>query len=611
MNRTLVCMGAAMLLSTAAFAQSYPDVPTGHWAYDAVTELTNDGIVQGYPDGTFKGNRNLTRYEFALALRDALKSLKGRMAALEAASNKPSTPTVITKTEQVVDPAVKEQLEKLAADGAKLQKLCTEFQDELAALGVDTESLKKDNADLQKRVAAIEAAMAKLKLSADIDFIVRGTQSFSNRTTKDLNGVYTKAEGLLSNIEVLHNVAINLDAKLGETATGSATVLVSNYLPYLGSASQFGGGYYNNGDANFNTDIVIWKAAASVPVSVFGHQVDMTVGRYENQVSPLIMKRVDNDQYVNIAAYDNGNYSMDGGKLATSFGPVAVGLFAGKNNSVTTNNGDHFMSMMLNQSVAGGTPESYVEMDQTAGATLAYQITDDISLSGAYVASGYSSPVLAGGDDNRLETWGGSLKANNLFGAVDVYADFAQSNLNHNDTQRMNSANWAILAGAKYAVNDALSLKAGYREVRPNFVAAGDWGRMGRWINPTGLKGVDAAINWTAGKVGLGVDGGWYEGIRPVATPSDQLTHVNAKLSYAVNESLNLGLDYETVVWKLNNGYQPTESFITLSSNMNLAENTALRLMYQVIDVRTSTVSPVGAANSTNGVAVAQLSVKF
>ncbi len=609
MNRILISLGAVVLLSTAAFSQTYPDVPTGHWAYDAITELTNDGIVKGYPDGTYKGNRNLTRYEFALAIRDALSTVKTRIAALEAAANKPAVaPTVINKVETVTDPKVTAELTKLAADSAKLQKLATEFQDELAALGVDVEALKKDNSDLQKRVAAIEAAMAKLKISADLDFIVRGTQSFSNRTTADLNGVETYAGGLLSNVDVLHNLALNLDAKLSDTATGSATLLISNYLPYLeGSASQFGG--YNSSP---NTDIVIWKAAANLPISVFGKAIDVTVGRYENQVSPLILKRVDNDAYVNIAAFDNGNYSMDGAKLATSFGPVSLGMFAGKNNTVTSNNGDNFMSMMLNTSIIGSTPAPVVELDQTAGVTMGLNFGENISLSAAYVASGYSTPVLGGGVDNRLETFGGSLKANNLFGAVDVYADFAQSNLNKNDVQKMNSKNYAILAGASYAINDSLGLKAGYREVQPDFVAAGDWGRMGRWINPTGLKGVDAAINWNAGKLGLNVNGGWYEGIRPMLTPSTNLTHVDAKLSYAVNENLNLGLDYDTVVWKLaDSDKKPSEALITLSSNLNLAENTALRLMYQVIDVRTSTASYVGAANSTSGVAVAQLSVKF
>ncbi|MBD3173850.1 MAG: hypothetical protein GF320_01615, partial [Armatimonadia bacterium] len=45
-----------------------PDVPWDHWAYDAIAELYDAGLLEGYPDGTFKGENNLTRYEFAMAL---------------------------------------------------------------------------------------------------------------------------------------------------------------------------------------------------------------------------------------------------------------------------------------------------------------------------------------------------------------------------------------------------------------------------------------------------------------------------------------------------------------------------------------------------------------
>jgi len=43
----------------------FPDIPTNHWAYEAVSDLSRRGLVEGYPDGTFGGDRMLTRYEFA------------------------------------------------------------------------------------------------------------------------------------------------------------------------------------------------------------------------------------------------------------------------------------------------------------------------------------------------------------------------------------------------------------------------------------------------------------------------------------------------------------------------------------------------------------------
>jgi len=46
----------------------YPDVPRGHWAYNAIDRLSRAGIIEGYPDGTFKGPKAMTRYEFAVAI---------------------------------------------------------------------------------------------------------------------------------------------------------------------------------------------------------------------------------------------------------------------------------------------------------------------------------------------------------------------------------------------------------------------------------------------------------------------------------------------------------------------------------------------------------------
>ena len=49
-------------------AESFKDVPKDHWAAGAVQKLKDEGVVQGYPDGTFKGNQPVTRYELAAAL---------------------------------------------------------------------------------------------------------------------------------------------------------------------------------------------------------------------------------------------------------------------------------------------------------------------------------------------------------------------------------------------------------------------------------------------------------------------------------------------------------------------------------------------------------------
>ena len=102
---TALVVGAAS--TTFAAANPFSDVPAGHWAYDAVTQLAADGIVEGYGDGTYLGNRNITRYEMAQMIAKAM-------------AKNPS-----------------------GADKAALDRLAAEFSEELNNLGVRVAELEK------------------------------------------------------------------------------------------------------------------------------------------------------------------------------------------------------------------------------------------------------------------------------------------------------------------------------------------------------------------------------------------------------------------------------------------------------------------------------------
>ena len=54
--------------------KDFPDVPENHWAYEYVATLAGNGILEGYPDGMFSGDRTMTRYEFAAMFYRALKN---------------------------------------------------------------------------------------------------------------------------------------------------------------------------------------------------------------------------------------------------------------------------------------------------------------------------------------------------------------------------------------------------------------------------------------------------------------------------------------------------------------------------------------------------------
>ena len=101
---------AALTAGVSAYAANpFSDVTPNDWAYQAVVDLSEQGVVEGYPDGTFKGERNITRYEMAQII--------ARMLAKEDQLN--------------------------AEQRATLDKLAGEYADELANLGVRVSNLEK------------------------------------------------------------------------------------------------------------------------------------------------------------------------------------------------------------------------------------------------------------------------------------------------------------------------------------------------------------------------------------------------------------------------------------------------------------------------------------
>ena len=71
---TALLNGVAGTKMKADHTTLFPDVATNHWAYEAVSDLSRRGLVEGYPDGTFGGDRLLTRYEFAQIVYRAIQN---------------------------------------------------------------------------------------------------------------------------------------------------------------------------------------------------------------------------------------------------------------------------------------------------------------------------------------------------------------------------------------------------------------------------------------------------------------------------------------------------------------------------------------------------------
>ena len=637
MKRLWIGLGVAIAMTFAgnAWAQVPPDVPPGHWAYDAIEELFDLGVLKGYPDGTFKGKVPLTRYEFAIAIRDALAAVRQEIEELRAqiSGRQQPGPQGGGTQGEVFTQEEKEKLGKIPADTAerlqkaeealaRINRLATEFQDELASLGVDVESAKRDLTNLRRRVEAIEEELKRLRITGDVTFVVFATNGLDARQARDLNNRLTTTGGILSDVHVLHELGLNIAGRLGEAASGEVSLVVGNWLPFLGSASQFvSRNNFTVRPVLENTDIVLYKATVNAPISLFGNEVNLTIGRFENRIHPLTLWRADVDAYTTIDRYDNGYFSMDGAKATIGFGAFQLGLFAAKNGTVITNNNTQFMEVKgaaRGLSIPSQRPTDQVlggrlSFDQSAGVTLEANLGEQIGLSAEYVSLKATAP-----GPNRVDVFGGHLKAN-LIDRLTITADYAQSNLLRDNTSVVNKENWALLVGLGYNFSEDLSLKVGYREVRPQFAPPGYWGRIGRWYNPTDIRGVDVGLAWNLGAFSIDALGGFYQGTNRQGVSyfgNNEVTHLVAGVKWNLSEQIRLNVSYEGVLWNLKTagGRKPTENYITLGADYNLGENALLRVLYQVIDYNAKGVSSwrVGTDDkSRGGVGVAQLSVKF
>ena len=136
MKKSLVlAMAMALGVTASAYAANpFSDVPAGHWAYDSISKLAAAGVIDGYGDGTFGGDKLMTRYEMA----------------------------------QIVAKAM--------AKGANVDKLAAEFADELDNLGV--------------RVANLEKKADNVKITGELRFRYvnqDGAMSRSEREDSDAN----------------------------------------------------------------------------------------------------------------------------------------------------------------------------------------------------------------------------------------------------------------------------------------------------------------------------------------------------------------------------------------------------------------------------------------
>ncbi len=649
MSRKAMFVGlVAVVLAIAApsFAQGpFADVPVDHWAYEAVSQLQEKGIVIGYPDGTFGGKRAMTRYEFALALSRAMPVIcdlcQTQPVNLSGYATKQELQNAIKGITPGGGPGPVS-----AADMDALKKSVNEFRDELSGMGVDLDAVKRDVASLEERVAAIEAEMKRLKITTKLNFfaIADKTRSSGYENGSDMlaGSVYSGAaydrdsrrlndsRNLLENLAVVRDADVIFNFQGGDTRA-KVVLNAGNYLgDYLdGYLTDFPGG--NRMAEDDQDDVNLFMAYGEMPFL----GADVTVGRFPIQFTKWTLKKFDVDSYTENWKTDDGNYYVDGIKGAWNWGSVDILAFAGKNNG----NGGAY-TLTSRSPVAA--PFSYMADEVATSIGMipsretdedGYPVTQSIgarmlfNLGSAKVGANW---ISAGADNSggvhydRADVYGGDIELPigswKMTGAYTV--SDSKGAYGGPDLDEDNDAWEAGLCGSL----GSLGLWANYKDIAPNFSAPGDWDRLGRWQNPVNIKGPSVGMKWAAGdRWSFTANGAWYD----IQESDDEIVGVGGQtydwpdgwkieqykgaINMAIGARGAIGLEGEWVKWKpAGSGGDPMETYYTLSYNHLVSDNAKLRLLYQIVEFKDKDASYNPYGNSYKGdLAVAQVSMDF
>ena len=635
MRKVATFLTAALCLAWVGIAKAqtapdaFKDVEKSHWAYEATESLRSKGILVGYPDTYFRGKRTLTRYEFAVALDRALKTIqavKGDRGDAGSTGEKGDTGPVGDKGETGDAGPAGVTPEELAT----LKALTNEFKDELASLGNNVKAINARLDGLTKDVADINARLNKMPVISGGAFV-----GFRNNSG-NLRGFDRDGRTLANDNVVVHDFLLGVKANIAGGAVLDAAMTVNNYKNYLGgdfaTPGYLGGGNISDfTNTNPGSDTYIHHLTITAPFNSFGREGGLTVGRFGQQVSKLTLWKPDFDTYFQNPFENDGLYYMDGAKVKANFGSLGMELFAGQTKTVQgTNYGSSNARSMgyygdaINSPFAGSSMMPSL-FESTAGSLLVDQMVGlnfnlpfhylkGGSISGGVIdlnGTGYSPS-----EDRFKNVYVYNVGANvNLTDRITFNGEWAKSVLGNgkfNDFNKFNPGgqNNAFDATVGYK-SGSFDLNAGYKYIDPMFYAPGYWGKIGNWYNPTNIQGPTfrAAYEFSP-SLGMNVGGDFFSAARNRGpnnlTMNDDIHRILAGLRWDISKSFRTTVDWEGVYYSFGkNGFgggpatvHPTQHFITLGTGYNMTSSTLIKLDYQMGMFDAHGFAPANAINN-------------
>lgn len=616
-------LGAGLIVPALA-QDNFPDVPDNHWAFEALSNLKGS-VLFGYPDGLYRGNRPTTRYEFAVALNQLYMRMMGVVEGMEGKIS--DLERMIGQNQGGDNSDLRTALEALKrdVDGMKawrsdienFKRLSTEFEKELASLGVDVDKLQSDVASLDERVRRLENGGASVKIGGDVNFLILGGHSNDGDfgLTQDGRptgvGNLVNPVGVTRDLSVLHELGLNISGKVDDNTSFKGTVVFGDTLAALGSLNTRNAGvpFNNGGNAS---DVYIYNLSANFNSALAGQGFNAEVGRVGHQVGKYLWKRSDYTPYYANERWDNGNFIFDGAILGFNFGEAKVNLFGGKNSQRNTTNGTDLNMIGLNL----GNPAAVV--DTTLGLQAMFGLGDNGKLNLAYIIHDSDVNPTTNGGVNRLSVYGAEADFN--FSGLAVSGKYSQSVAGRGDTSVIDNDNSAFEVGLGYKVSN-FDLMGGYRRVETNFLAAGSWDRIGTVWSPRNIEGFFAGVNFKpSSDLSVYVKGQFMEPVQagaagnPLVSANDDVTAFKVGLDYKLASNWGFKASYEDVRWNYAAGTDPNQRWFHVGFDYGLGANSnvAIGYLYSDVDFK-GRQAAFGFGNNRyrGGLITTQLSVKF
>ncbi len=617
MKRTMyLVIALAVLCIAPVYAQSaFTDVPSEHWAYDAVESLQAKGILQGYPDGTFQGKRTMSRYELATVIARLLQQMP-EPQDLSKYITKQEMAEAIAKipTGGGGTPAIQD-LSNLATkdDVAAIRKLVEGFKDELQSLGVDVDQVKRDLNALTARVDAIEAEMRRVRFTGSFNVVAKAYSdntpnvNYANTgaTIIDIDGrrgnPINNAAGhsgsaVLRDMSVYRDFDLNLVGRVNETTSAMATINFGNYINYLNSGS-------NAGAMDAFTPYYMCIATDLG----FGN---LTVGRFPLQLGAYTFKMPVVDSYVDIAKSDSGNRPVDGAMLKTGLLGIDWTWFAAQHEKVPSYTGF-------------GTPVYGVPFTQSAGVQFGLNAPLNIRLEGTYY-QGWNKFNYKTASADLMEVMGADIAVPIPFlGGFTLSGDWAQA------TQKVDGTKLDLddqaLNYRLAAAFGSVDVGVGWRDIGIDFAAPGAWDKFGFVNNPVNYKGLNADVAFNLGsriKINAGGEfvkikrnGMFSPTMASVSQKNDKINKLTGGVDYAFSgsDSLGLGVDYVQVDQKsrIAGADKPTLTYATVNWTRRMGDNAKLKVEYQWVEFDNQVPCGTGNPSFQGSVGVVQLGVSF